>query len=38
MAKGQEVRLNIDNDRVQHWLGQGAQTSERVAKLLKQQA
>ena len=35
MAKGQEVRLNIDNDRVQHWLGQGAQTSERVAKLLK---
>ena len=35
MAKGQEVRLNIENDRVDHWLGQGAQASERVAKLLK---
>ncbi|MDH5395393.1 MAG: 30S ribosomal protein S16 [Gammaproteobacteria bacterium] len=37
MAKGQEVRLNLANDRVDHWLGQGAQTSERVAKLLKDQ-
>jgi len=35
MAKGQEVRLNLENDRIDHWLGQGAQTSERVAKLLK---
>ena len=37
VAKGQEVRLNLDNDRINHWLGQGAQTSERVAKLLKDQ-
>jgi small subunit ribosomal protein S16 len=37
IAKGQEIRLNLDNDRVAHWLGQGAQTTERVAKLLKDQ-
>ena len=35
MAKGQEVRLNLENARIDHWLGQGAQASERVAKLLK---
>jgi len=38
MAKGQEVRLNLENDRIAHWLGQGAQASERVAKLLKDEA
>ena len=34
-ARGQEVRLRIDTDRVEYWQGQGAQVSERVAKLLK---
>lgn len=34
-ARGQEVRLQIDADRVHYWRGQGAQVSERVAKLLK---
>ncbi len=34
-ARGQEVRLRIDSDRVEHWQSQGAQVSERVAKLLK---
>ena len=34
-AKGQEVRLNLEDDRIAHWLGQGAQPSERAAKLLK---
>ena len=34
-ARGQEVRLRIDSDRVEYWRGQGAQVSERVAKLLK---
>ena len=34
-AKGQEVRLNLENDRIAHWIGEGAQPSERVAKLLK---
>ena len=38
MAKGAEVRLNIDAERAQHWVGKGAQTSDRVAKLLKEQA
>ncbi len=36
VAKGQEVRLDIKTDRVDHWLSQGAQVSERVAGLLKQ--
>ncbi|MDI9246145.1 30S ribosomal protein S16 [Marinobacter sp. CHS3-4] len=35
IARGQEERLRIDQDRVNHWISQGAQTSERVAKLLK---
>ncbi len=38
VARGNEERLRIDRDRVDHWIGQGAQTSERVAKLLKEQA
>jgi small subunit ribosomal protein S16 len=38
MAKGGEVRLNIDGERAAHWVGKGAQTSDRVAKLLKEQA
>jgi len=37
-AQGNEVRLNIDTGRVDHWLGQGAKTSERVDKLLKDNA
>ncbi len=37
-ATGQEVRLRIDAERAQHWVGQGAQTSDRVANLLKEQA
>lgn len=37
-AKGQEVRLDINTERVAHWQSQGAQTSERVARLLKDAA
>ncbi len=37
-ARGQEEKLRIDLERVQYWVGQGAQTSERVATLLKQAA
>ncbi|CAA6805354.1 MAG: SSU ribosomal protein S16p [uncultured Thiotrichaceae bacterium] len=36
MARGQEVRFHVEAERVAHWIGQGAQPSERVAKLLKQ--
>ena len=35
VARGQEERLRIDADRIEYWQGQGAQLSERVAKLLK---
>ena len=38
MAKGQEVRLNMDNDRISYWISKGAQTSERVGKLMKKEA
>ena len=34
-AKGQEVRLNVNVERIDHWVSKGAQTSERVAKLMK---
>ena len=35
VARGQEERLRIDTDRVAYWQSQGAQVSERVAKLLE---
>ncbi len=35
-ATGNEESLKIDTNRVEYWLGQGAKTSVRVAKLLKQ--
>lgn len=34
-ARGQEERLRFDQDRIDHWVAQGAQLSERVAKLVK---
>jgi small subunit ribosomal protein S16 len=37
-ARGQEQRLLIENDRIDYWRGQGAQLSERVAKLVKDAA
>ncbi|ODS24461.1 30S ribosomal protein S16 [Candidatus Endobugula sertula] len=37
IARGQEERLRVDNDRVNYWVGEGAQLSDRVAKLLKGQ-
>jgi small subunit ribosomal protein S16 len=36
VARGQEVRLRVDADRLQHWVGQGAQLSERVEQLVKE--
>jgi small subunit ribosomal protein S16 len=35
VAKGKEEKLRIDVERVDHWVGHGAQTSDRVAALLK---
>ncbi|MFT6577844.1 MAG: small subunit ribosomal protein S16 [Zhongshania sp.] len=38
IARGNEERLRVDNTRVDHWVAQGAQMSDRVAKLLKDSA
>lgn len=35
VAKGNAEKLRIDLGRAEHWIGQGAQPSDRVAKLLK---
>lgn len=35
LARGQEIPLLIQHDRVEHWVGLGAQMSDRVAKLVK---
>jgi small subunit ribosomal protein S16 len=35
IAAGQEEKLRIDIDRIEHWVGVGAQMSDRVAKLVK---
>ncbi len=38
IATGAEERLRIERDRIEHWISKGAQTSDRVARLLKDQA
>ena len=35
VARGQEERLRVNQERFQYWVGQGATVSERVAKLMK---
>jgi small subunit ribosomal protein S16 len=35
MARGPESTLKVDQDRVAHWVGCGAQPSQRVATILK---
>lgn len=37
-AKGKEVKLNLNQERIDYWLSKGAQASERVASLVKQDA
>jgi small subunit ribosomal protein S16 len=36
IARGQEERLRVDNDRIDYWVSQGAQISDRVASLIKE--
>jgi small subunit ribosomal protein S16 len=36
VARGQEVRLHIELDKLTHWQGVGAQLSDRVAALVKE--
>ncbi|MBD2860174.1 30S ribosomal protein S16 [Spongiibacter sp. KMU-158] len=38
IARGNEERLRVDTARVEHWVAQGAAVSDRVAKLLKENA
>jgi small subunit ribosomal protein S16 len=35
LAKGQEEKIRVDLERVDYWVGHGAQPSDRVAALLK---
>ena len=36
IATGKAERVRIDLDRVNHWIGQGASLSDRVASLVKE--
>jgi len=36
IARGGEVRLQLKQERLSYWLSQGAQTSDRVASLIKE--
>lgn len=38
IARGQEERLRLQSDRLEHWVGLGAQVSERVKTLSKEAA
>lgn len=38
MARGNEERLRLEDERIAYWQSVGAQPSERVAKLLKDSA
>ncbi len=37
-AAAHEVGLQLNSERINHWIGLGAQTSDRVATLIKQYA
>ena len=38
VAQGSEEKLRINRGRVDHWIGRGAQPSDRVSQLLEQAA
>lgn len=38
VAQGKEERLRLDNERIEHWIANGAQTSDRVRRLIKEAA
>lgn len=38
LAAAHETKLSLDTERLNYWLSQGANTSERVAQLVKQNA
>lgn len=38
VANEKQERVRLNNDRLNHWVSQGAQLSDAVAKLIKEQA
>lgn len=36
VAQGQAIRLDLHKERIEHWVNQGAQVSERVSHLVKE--
>lgn len=38
IARGGEVRLRLNNERIEHWFSHGAQATERVSSLIKEVA
>lgn len=38
VARGNEEALRVDQERISHWVDQGAQLSDRVKQLVKQAA
>lgn len=36
IASGNDERLRLDIDKVDHWIGQGAQMSDRITSLVKE--
>ncbi|MDF2691434.1 MAG: rpsP [Gammaproteobacteria bacterium] len=36
VAAGKDIKLHLEVERVQHWISQGAQASDRVSSLIKQ--
>lgn len=36
IASGNESRVELDAERIQHWVGQGAQLTDKVASLVKE--
>ncbi|BBL74778.1 30S ribosomal protein S16 [Methylomagnum ishizawai] len=36
VAQGTAERLRLNEERIQYWIGQGAQTTERVGSLIKE--
>jgi len=35
MARGQAEKLRLNKERIEYWISKGAQTSDRVSKLIK---
>lgn len=38
IAAGKETRVHLESERIQYWISQGAQPSERVSQLIKMHA